>query len=249
MLTSEIRIPCLEMKRIMFEQRADEKGLSCQRVTPIKNATNILMMFPRNINDITVFKNIMYQNCQMLIDKKPIPYLPFDTTFDGRFVQSQLMSYELDKTTATPELFTSFILPLNDVSEEKDDSDYPRLRTNVYDNTNFGINFQMERGNIGHSFEGYSSEGKQILVEFKGHPYAVKQYDTYLNPELVVDTNGNFEQKEYHYMAERAPEMWVFQYCYWTWSRDKIDYHTDIPESYYNPVSTASFTAHIETLI
>ncbi len=239
-LTSEIRIPCLEMKRVLFEQKPTPSGLYATRIIPLNNATNILLMFPAHYSDITVFKNIMYKNVQLFIDKKPLPYLAYKNTYDGRFVSLQLMSYELDNTTASPELIESLSVPLNDLNTNK------RFINSLYDNTNFGINYQLERGNIGTNFEGLSTNGKQVLIEFKGEPVAVGDNDTYYYPQM--DDTGNVVKDN---NENPVPEMWIFSYCYWSLSADKIEYHQNIPDWYSNQTftstTTASFT-HFDTL-
>ena len=243
-LTSEVRIPCLEMKRVLFEHKPTPTGLNTSRIIPIKNITNILFMFPTHFGDFTVYKNIMYKNFQIFIDKKPLPYLAYRNTFDGRFMNLQLMSYELDNTTASPELIESLSVPLNDMSDE----DHKRFLNSLYDNTNFGINYQFERGNIGTNFEGFSSNGKQVLIEFKGSPIADDENDTYYYPHINNDGTTLTANNDHP-----MPEMWIFSYCYWSLTTDKIEYHQEIPDWYssqassYTSTTTTTYT-HLDTL-
>ena len=236
----EIRLPALELKRFIFEQKPNINGLKTTKILPIHNATNIKLMFPRDISDLTVYRNIMYRNCQFFIDKTPFPYQPYRTTYDGRFVQFQLMSYELDNTRAPKELVESISQPLNDVSVEKVDGSYPRKRTNAYDDTDFSINIQLDRGNAGYNFEGTSTKGAQILCQFQGLPIATGDYDTYMEP--YTNAIGVVQPRT---DETPAPEMWIFSYCYWSWKLNGVDYINRIPDYMNDPVKTNGFSASV----
>ena len=241
----EIRIPALELKRIILEQTANINGLKISKVLPVHNTTNIKIMFPRNINDITVYRNVMYENCQLIIDKVAYPYHAYKNTFDARFITHQLQSYELDNTRATRELVESLSQPLNDVSVEKPEKDYGRYLNSLWDDTNFGINFQLERGNAGFNFEGADTKGVQVLLEFKGQPVAktkiqangtIIPYDTYLFP--ITDAEGEVILDIYDPLP--PPELWIFEYKYWSWTIDGVDYKTDFPDWMTDSVQTSS---------
>ena len=232
----QIRIPSLELKRYIFDQRANERGLVCNRIIPINNATNILMMFPRSNYDCTVFQNIMYKNCQLTVHKTAYPYYPFENTWDGRFTTLQLMSYELDNTQASPELVESLSRPLNDISKYDPRDEYERFLSCPFDNTNFGINFQFDRGNCGFNFDGIDTSNNQVVVEFKGEPYCSGEYDTYLNP--LTDKKGDVLVQQ---PPVPFPEMWVFSYHYWTLSSEGIKYETSFPDWYYGEIDTGEF--------
>ena len=233
-LSDPIKIPTLEMQRYAFEQKPDEKGLIANRIIPIKNATNIMMIFPRSFRDCTVFQNICYKNVQLFVDKLIVPHYRFATTFDGRFVQYQLMSHELDATEATPEYLESLSRPLNNVNNIDRDQLFleDRYISCPYDNTNFNINFQLERGNIGYTFDGLDSKNDMIKVEFRGESLCDdSENDTYLS-EYIFDKDSKDNDELIENIAN--PEMWVFQYAYWTWSIEGVEYIRDVPPEEYN---------------
>ena len=227
--SKEIKIPCLELRRFMFEQTPTERGLNVNRILPIHNATNILLVFPRTLSDRTVYQNITYKNIQFLIDKVAYPYNPYKFTFDGRFVQLQLMSYELDNMSATPELIESLSMPLNEITPGHDENhDYPRLKTPAVDNTNFSINIQLERGNMGDNFEGTTTKGHHVVLELHGEPVAEGKFDSYSYPYYKADGTIDEARK-----TGINPEMWIFTYCYWSWDLEHgVRYHQDLPTTF-----------------
>ena len=223
-LKEPIIIPSQELTREVFEGSATEKGLDVSKSIPLRNATNITMMFPRHSNEITCFQNIMYRNCQLTVNKKQYPDTEFETTYDGRFVQHQLIANELDGCIeATDELVRSFALPLN---KESDGTRYKS--TAAADNTSFGINFQLERGNSGYVFDGIDTGCHSITIQFKGQPIYNKLNDTYFYPDVKDD--GTVIET----VHPPAPEMWICSDTYWTWSiTEGVKYHPrGIPEGY-----------------
>ena len=225
-LKEPIIVPAQELTREIFEGFPTANGLEVSKSVPLRNATNITMMFPRNPKDCTVFQNIVYEKCQLTVNKKLYPDTAFDTTFDGRFIQYQLIANELDGyIEATDEFVRSISLPLNK-SPENGGARYKS--SSAADNTSFGINFQLERGNSGYVFDGIDTGSQSITITFRGSPMCKGNFDTYFNPEVAddgtVDTNTHPPQ----------PEMWICSDTYWTWSiQDGVKYHpTGIPLGY-----------------
>lgn len=223
-LKTPIIVPAQELTREIFEGTAKAEGLDVSKSIPLRNATNITLMFPRHPGDITCFQNIMYQHCQLTVNKRQYPDTEFETTHDGRFVQHQLIANELDGCIeATDELVRSFSLALNDEVTGK------RYKaTSAADNTSFGINFQLERGNAGYVFDGIDTGCHSITVNFKGQPIHKGEDDTYFYPDVL--DNGTVV-KDVH---PPAPEMWICSDTYWTWSIDGgVRYHArGVPTGY-----------------
>ena len=94
------------------------------------------------------------------------------------------------------------------------------------DNTNFGINFQLERGNAGYVFDGIDTGTHSITVQFKGSPIYSNELDSYYNPRLASNYDGKkltWDLKNHH---PPAPEMWICSDTYWTWSiQDGVQYY------------------------
>ncbi len=244
-LENPIIIPAQELTRHIFENSPSANGFSTlSKSIPLHNATNITMMFPRSTLDCTVFQNIMYEKCQLFVNKKLYPDMEFEDTFGGRFVQYQLMANELDgPIEATEEYMRSIDTPLNDAfhrfyQDGEGNGDLKprgqRRRWIGTDNTNFGINFQLERGNAGYVFDGIDTGTHSITVQFKGSPIYSNELDSYYNPRLASTYDGKkltWDLKNHH---PPAPEMWICSDTYWTWSiQDGVKYyHLGIPEGY-----------------
>ena len=240
-------IPTQEIKRIVFDQRAEKNGFThLAKTLPLNNVSKISMMFPRHSNDCTVFQNIMYENCQLFVGQRLYPDTMFETTWDGRFLNYQLMSNQLDgPIEATDEFINSICLPLNDskriFSETNDpNTDKPpagdRLNT-ITDNTSFQMNFQIERGNCGYTFDGIQSNENPIIIQFKGQPRFQGEDDSYYYPEIkekVDHQNVVFDIEINEDIHPPPPEMWLSQTTYWVWSiQDGVKYYQyGIPSGY-----------------
>ena len=227
----EMYIPAQELTRHIFEQKHTEKGIVCSKIVPLRNATNITMMFPRHYNDITCYQNPMYKNVQLQIDKKVYPQQEFENTWDGRFVQYQLYANELDGIEATNELMESISRPLNNVY----DHSLKRFYSGTFDNTSFGLNFQLERSNAGYVFDGIDTGCRGVKIEFHGDRIDVgenvrlEKNDTYLYPETDEKGNPTDNQPQLP-----PPEMWICSDTYWSWSVENgVEYHKDgVPIGY-----------------
>ena len=216
-------VPAQELRRVIFDQPITEKGIYVSKSMPLVNATNITMMFPTSPFDYTVYRNIMHKNVQLIIDKKLYPQKEFENTWDGRFVQYQLMANELDGIEATPEYLESISQPINDPINTI------RYENSRYDDTNFGINFQLERGNSGYVFDGVDTDNHEVWIRFKADAIATDYENSYYYPEV----NASHEIKG-HIINTAHPEMWICSDTYWTWSiQDGVQYHDDgVPSGY-----------------
>ncbi|WP_289705325.1 hypothetical protein, partial [Bacteroides acidifaciens] len=115
-LQEPIIIPSQELTRFQFEHQISTKNISISKSVPLKNATNITLMFPSKPNDLTVYQNPMFTQFRLSVNKKKYPETEFDNSWDGRFVQYQLMANELDgNIEPTDELVESISKPINNV--------------------------------------------------------------------------------------------------------------------------------------
>ena len=213
-LQTPLLIPSQELTREIFEGTAKVNGLEISKSIPLRNATNITMMFPKSPADITCFDNIMYQNVQLVVNKRTYPDTEFANTCAARFYQHQLIANELDGALeATQEFEDSFTQPLNDPATGKR---YTNCRS---DGTSFGINFQLERSNAGYVFDGIDTGSTSITVTFRGQPMYRGDDDTYFIPD-----------PEYPNMHPPSPEAWVCSDTYFTWSVNGVEYYqTGVP--------------------
>ena len=228
-MNEPIIIPAQELTRHQYEGHADKNGIVLSKTVPLRNATNITMMFPLHSEDCTVFQNINYKNVKLIVNKRTYPETEFDNTWDGRFVQYQLMANELDgMIEPTREFVESITRPLSLEFERKEtDADTyrtaneppegKRFKMSPFDNTSFGINFQLERGNAGYVFDGIDTGSHTVTIEFRGHP--------------DIDADLDFIERT---SAPPPPEMWVCSDTYWTWSvQDGVRYYArGIPAGY-----------------
>ncbi len=249
LLNEPIIIPAQELTRHQFENKAGIDGFtSLSKSVPLCNATNITMMFPMHGNDFTVFQNIMYRDVRLVVNKKTYPETDFENTYDGRFVAYQLMANELDGNIEPTREFTESISrPLNHIGEgsiyyraDKDPAANTRYLMCPFDNTSFGINFQLERGNAGYVFDGLDSGSHAVTIEFRGRPINnTPPNDPYLYPDVTVEGAGaKFNQVKIKTPAQTPepphPEMWICSDTYWTWSiADGVKYYQrGIPAGY-----------------
>ena len=226
-----IIIPAQELSRYQFESSPHNETLTINKSIPLRNATNITMMFPEHANDCTVYKNIMFKQVRLTVNKKVYPETEFDNTWDGRFVQYQLMANELDGCIEpTQEFIESISRPLNDTTPGGNNL---RCLLCPFDNTSFGINFQLERGNSGYVFDGIDTGSHAITIEFKGTPIDTNnQNNPYIYADLEVGGYG--VQVNAAKNTRPNPEMWVCSDTYWTWSvEDGVKYYPrGIPAGY-----------------
>ncbi len=240
-LNEPIIIPAQELTRHQFEGHAAYDSIVLSKTVPLRNATNITMMFPFHNEDCTIFQNINYRNVKLIVNKRTYPETDWDNTWDGRFVQYQLMANELDgMIEPTREFVESISKPLSIEYQRKDTlenmyraknepAEGARLLMCPFDNTSFGINFQLERGNAGYVFDGIDTGSHTVTVEFRGYAlHPNEEADPVWFPDVSADLT-KYEQK-----TPPPPEMWVCSDTYWTWSvQDGVRYYArGIPAGY-----------------
>ena len=215
-LSTPLLVPAQELTREIFEGTAKEGGLEISKSIPLRNATNITMMFPRTPDDITCFENIMYQNVQLVVNKRTYPDTEFASTCDARFYQHQLVANELDGCLeCTKEFERSFTQPLNDAKTQA------RYANCLADATSFGINFQLERSNAGYVNDGLDSGSNSFTITFRGIPMYRGNNDTYFIPDSAHPN-----------IHPPAPEAWICSDTYWIWSVKGVEYSNHFPAEY-----------------
>ena len=214
-LQTPLLIPSQELTREIFEGSAKESGLEISKSMPLRNATNITMMFPRSANDITCFENIMYQNVQLVVNKRTYPDTEFASTCDARFYQHMLVANELDGCLeCTKEFERSFTQSLNR-------ADGTRYANCLADGTSFGINFQLERSNAGYVWDGLDTGSNSVSVTFRGQPMYRGANDTYYIPDPSATD-----------VHPPAPEAWICSDSFFIWSTNGVEYHNACPDGY-----------------
>ncbi len=245
-LNEPIIIPAQELTRHQFEGHPDHTGFKRSKTIPLRNATNITVMFPFHSEDCTVFQNIGYKNVKLIVNKKAYPETEWNNTWDGRFVQYQLMANELDgMIEPTQEFVESISRPLtleyttgemqgSELLSALDPEEGKRIKTAPFDNTSFGINFQLERGNAGYVFDGIDTGSHTVTIEFRGESKNTghdNEGDVLWHPDQIADlTFPRISEKS----SPPPPELWVCSDTYWTWSvQDGVRYYQrGIPAGY-----------------
>ena len=242
-LNEPIIIPAQELTRHQFEGHPNASGFKQSKTVPLRNATNITVMFPLHSNDYTVFQNINYKDVKLIVNKKTYPETEWEHTWDARFVQYQLMANELDgMIEPTQEFMESISKPLSIEFDKKelstdryrcasDPDEGKRLLMCPFDNTSFGINFQLERGNAGYVFDGIDTGSHTVSVDFHGSPMRNDESDVLFYPDLGSDLKW---KKVTDTSSPPPPELWICSDTYWTWSvQDGVRYYQrGIPAGY-----------------
>ena len=242
-LNEPIIIPAQELTRHQFEGHPNASGFKQSKTVPLRNATNITVMFPLHNNDYTVFQNINYKDVKLIVNKKTYPETEWEHTWDARFVQYQLMANELDgMIEPTQEFMESISKPLSIEFDRKelstdryrcasDPDEGKRLLMCPFDNTSFGINFQLERGNAGYVFDGIDTGSHTVSVDFHGSPMRHDESDVLFYPDLGSDLQW---KKVTDTSSPPPPELWICSDTYWTWSvQDGVRYYQrGIPAGY-----------------
>ena len=228
-LQEPIIIPSQELTKYQFDMRVTGGRIDISKSVPLKNATNITMMFPAKTTHCTVYQNVMLEQCWLSVNKKKYPETYFDNTWDGRFVQYQLMANELDgNIEPTDEFVESISKPINNVYPKHmwisgEPVEKERFLLCPFDNTSFGINFQLERGNSGYVFDGVDSGNQAVSIEFKGNLLNSDTNNAYLYPDVSQTGRLIAVQSD---KQEPIPEMWICSDTYWTWSiQDGVQYY------------------------
>ena len=242
-LNEPIIIPAQELTRHQFEGHPDSKGFNQSKTVPLRNATNITVMFPLHTEDYTVFQNINYQHVKIIVNKKTYPETDWENTWDGRFVNYQLQANELDgMIEPTREFMESISKPLSIENQRKntdakmyqcasDPKEGKRLVMCPFDNTSFGINFQLERGNAGYVFDGIDTGSHTVTVEFRGEKMRDGESDVLWHPDISDTLTYPKLGGDSH---PPSPELWICSDTYWTWSvQDGVRYYQrGIPAGY-----------------
>ena len=110
-----------------------------------------------------------------------------------------------------------------------------RLTLCPFDNTSFGINFQLERGNAGYVFDGIDTGSHTVTIELRGTPIGSKaEENPFMYPTVEWKSNKALVKANESDKNKMPPEMWICSDTYWTWSiADGVRYYsTGIPAGF-----------------
>ena len=191
-----------------FPQKANEGGLETTLNAPFENVTDMMIMFPKRSNDITVFENPMIDNFYLKTLGVQYPDKPISTQ-GAKFLRYQLQAADLDGgIRCTKEFTDSYTMARND-------SNGTRYKNCLSDGTDFVLHVQTERAGAGYVFDGICSDGKSEAIEIKFSPIYSGANDTYYN----FDTSN----ADLH---PPAPQVWFVSDTYWELStKNGLIYH------------------------
>jgi hypothetical protein len=178
-----------------FPTPPNESGVESTLDIPYENITAAVIVFPKTSHQITVFENPMLEGLYMKVENQMIPNQPY-ASFGARFLQEQLILNDLDGNLQGTAEFT------NSIINERNSPAGVRYRNALSDDTSFMATFQLERGDSGYVFDGYTSNGS-LNTLIKGDAKWKGDQDTYLYP--FTDAAGNtLPQRNI-----QAPQLWL----------------------------------------
>jgi hypothetical protein len=201
-------IPAQELVFYSFPHGPTPNGLDSSINVPLFNCNCISFMFPRHANDLTVFENIMYTDCQVNINGRNYPDEPI-STLGARFLQYQMIAPDLDgPIEPTPEYLNSLTRRRNNPHNGA------RYNTPPSDDTSFMFNVQLERSGAGYCIDGMNTNGQNVSISFKGTPMVKGLSDSYMYPETFTinadpSVIGNYDK------SNITPQIWICQEPFW----------------------------------
>jgi hypothetical protein len=188
-------------------------GLNCSMTIPLINAKEIIVLFPRSANDLTVFRNPEYHHLQLTLLNRNFPMNGADTTSTD-FYTLERESCNLDTILPPTESF-------EDSYKNKVCSEFPYRQRSIADDTDFLLIFNLQRQSANAFFaDPVNSSNETISVN--GSPKKQELGDVYyiLNAE-----NDALELKYNH----AKPILIIVSDTFWMFSsKSRCQYVTDM---------------------
>jgi hypothetical protein len=145
-------------------------GLNCSMTIPINNGKEIIVLFPRNANDLTVFRNPEYHHLQLTLLNRNFPMNGADTT-STEFYRIELESSNLDTILPPTQSFENSYK--NKVCPE-----FPYRQRSIGDDTDFLLIFNLERQSSNAFFSDPVNSANET-ISLKGAPKKQDLGDVY----------------------------------------------------------------------
>ena len=164
----------------------------------LSNATDFIIVFPQNSNDINCFQNPMIQNIQLLVNGVMYPNLPFENSWGHRFVTSMIKAADFqDFYGISSDYYNSLM------SKRWYDTTHDRIAKSMIDDSSFFITMQVERNSSGYYFDGLTSNNLATNINL--------QFD---HDKIAVSTT--------------PPQIWVVKDTFWTVDNESgLVYHEE----------------------
>ena len=185
-----------------FSQKPNQSSISCNTTYAMTNVSNIIFLFPRTSNEVTVSKNPHLTSIQLQVDGKTFPDKPFSTLcsvhtnynitnagLDSLFSPSEEFSYSLNfNEMQSLDGINYEVKETNDDGEEETKTYTEVEERNVYpykDNTSYAFVVSTERlSGYGNFCDGLTKNNAHInLAGTLAGPCDYNPY--YYNPILV----------------------------------------------------------------
>jgi hypothetical protein len=145
-------------------------GLNCSMTIPLNNVKEIIVLFPRDANDLTVFINPEYHHLQLTLLNRNFPMNGANTT-STEFYRIELESCNLDIILPPTESFENSY-------KNKVCSDFPFSGRCIGDDTDFLLIYNLERQSPNACFSDPANSNNESIT-LKGTPQKQEMGDVY----------------------------------------------------------------------
>jgi hypothetical protein len=179
-------IPSERIEIRNFSTGPSAAGLNCTMTIPLNNAKEIIALFPRDANDLTVFRNPQYKSMMLTLLNRNFPMKGANTN-STEFYRLELESCNLDTILPPTESFeNSYLKPVPSARPI-------RQRCNE-DDTDFILIFNLERQSSNAFFSDPVNSANET-ISLTGNPQVQGVGDIYYNLAAENDADKFNEAK------------------------------------------------------
>jgi hypothetical protein len=197
--TTPFVVPAERIYLQTFSTGPTASGLNCSMTIPLNNAKEIVCLFPRNANDLTVFRNPQYQGMMLTLLKRNFPQKGCLTT-STVFYRLEIEACNLDTILPPTESFENSYLKKVCPSEPI------RQRCNE-DDTDFVVCFNLERQSANAFFADPVTSASETIT-LVGSPQIQGDGDVYYN--LAAENEPDKANEARPILAITSDTFWLF---------------------------------------
>jgi hypothetical protein len=145
-------------------------GLNCSMTIPLNNVKEVIVLFPRNANDLTVFRNPEYHHLRLTLLNRNFPQNGTNTT-SSEFYRIELESCNLDTILPPTESFENSY-------KNKVCPNFPFRGRCIGDDTDFPLIFNLDRQSSNAFFPDPVNSNNETIT-LKGTPQKQELGDFY----------------------------------------------------------------------
>jgi hypothetical protein len=182
-----------------FSTGPDAGGLNCSMTIPLNNAKEVIVLFPRSANDLTVFRNPQYRGLMITMLNRNFPQKGCDTN-STEFYRLELEACNLDTILPPTESFeNSFLKKVFPVKPS-------RQRCNE-DDTDFLVCFNLERQSANAFFSDPVNSASETIT-LVGSPQVQGDGDIYFN--LAAENEPDKPNEARPILGIVSDTFWMF---------------------------------------